>query len=73
MKAADFDPGVPPGRSWSIAGTNSILDREMTIHSAGILPFRYRDNDLQVMLVHPGGPFWAKKDKGAWSSPQRII
>ncbi|GAA0530357.1 NUDIX domain-containing protein [Chitinophaga japonensis] len=37
--------------------------------SAGILLYRYRDQ-LQVLLVHPGGPFWAKKDAGAWSIPK---
>jgi predicted NUDIX family NTP pyrophosphohydrolase len=35
--------------------------------SAGILPYRKRDGHLEVLLVHPGGPFWAKKDLGAWS------
>jgi predicted NUDIX family NTP pyrophosphohydrolase len=35
--------------------------------SAGILPFRKRDPDLEVLLVHPGGPFWATRDLGAWS------
>ena len=35
--------------------------------SAGILPYRFRDNTLEVFLVHMGGPFWAKKDLGAWS------
>ena len=29
--------------------------------------FRRRDSNLQVFLVHPGGPFWKKKDAGAWS------
>jgi len=38
--------------------------------SAGILLFRKRDSVLQVFLVHPGGPFWAKKDAGAWSIPK---
>jgi len=37
--------------------------------SAGILLFR-RSPDLEVLLVHPGGPFWAKKDLGAWSIPK---
>ena len=32
--------------------------------------YRVRDNALQVFLVHPGGPFWAKKDLGAWSIPK---
>jgi predicted NUDIX family NTP pyrophosphohydrolase len=35
--------------------------------SAGILPYRRRDGRLEVLLVHPGGPFWAKKDLGSWS------
>jgi predicted NUDIX family NTP pyrophosphohydrolase len=35
--------------------------------SAAILPYRRSDGRLQVFLVHPGGPFWAKKDLGAWS------
>jgi predicted NUDIX family NTP pyrophosphohydrolase len=32
--------------------------------------FRRRDSTLEVLLVHPGGPFWAKKEKGAWSIPK---
>jgi predicted NUDIX family NTP pyrophosphohydrolase len=35
--------------------------------SAGVLPYRFRDGGLEVFLVHPGGPFWARKDDGAWS------
>ena len=38
--------------------------------SAGLVPYRYRDDTLQVFLVHPGGPFWANKDEGAWSIPK---
>lgn len=37
--------------------------------SAGLLLYRRRDG-LEVFLVHPGGPFWAKKDLGAWSLPK---
>ena len=37
--------------------------------SAGLLVFR-RINELEVLLGHPGGPFWAKKDDGAWSIPK---
>src|SRR6516165_11966582 len=40
--------------------------------SAGILLFRRRPAGVQVMLVHPGGPFWAKKDAGAWSIPKGL-
>jgi predicted NUDIX family NTP pyrophosphohydrolase len=35
--------------------------------SAGLLMYRRRNARLEVFLVHPGGPFWAKKDQGAWS------
>lgn len=38
--------------------------------SAGIILYRRRGPDLEVFLVHPGGPFWAKKDLGAWSLPK---
>jgi predicted NUDIX family NTP pyrophosphohydrolase len=35
--------------------------------SAGILPYRRHGDAWQVLLVHPGGPFWIRKDRGAWS------
>jgi predicted NUDIX family NTP pyrophosphohydrolase len=38
--------------------------------SAGILLFRVRDHAVEVFLVHPGGPYWARKDDGAWSIPK---
>ena len=38
--------------------------------SAGLLLWRRHDDEVQVLLVHPGGPFWAKKDEGAWSIPK---
>jgi predicted NUDIX family NTP pyrophosphohydrolase len=38
--------------------------------SAGILLYRAREGGLEVLLVHPGGPFWARRDKGAWSIPK---
>jgi predicted NUDIX family NTP pyrophosphohydrolase len=37
--------------------------------SAGLLLYRHREQ-LEVLLVHPGGPFWKKKDAGAWSIPK---
>jgi predicted NUDIX family NTP pyrophosphohydrolase len=39
----------------------------MSRTSAGILPYRIRGGHLEVLLVHPGGPFWARKDFGSWS------
>ncbi len=41
--------------------------------SAGILLFRHRPSGVEVLLVHPGGPFWAKKDEGAWSIPKGLV
>jgi len=38
--------------------------------SAGILLYRGNGDSLEVLLVHPGGPLWAKKDEGAWSIPK---
>jgi len=38
--------------------------------SAGILLHRERDGAREVLLVHPGGPYWARKDEGAWSIPK---
>ena len=38
--------------------------------SAGILLWRRRDGRLEVLLAHPGGPFWAKKDHGHWTIPK---
>jgi predicted NUDIX family NTP pyrophosphohydrolase len=42
----------------------------MPVTSAGILLHRERDGTREVLLVHPGGPFFAKKDLGAWSIPK---
>ncbi|HEX5369661.1 MAG TPA: NUDIX domain-containing protein [Dehalococcoidia bacterium] len=41
--------------------------------SAGLLLYRRRNGVLEVLLAHPGGPFWAKKDQGAWSIPKGEI
>jgi predicted NUDIX family NTP pyrophosphohydrolase len=41
--------------------------------SAGLLMFRRSGSDLELFLVHPGGPFWAKKDAGAWSIPKGLV
>jgi predicted NUDIX family NTP pyrophosphohydrolase len=44
----------------------------MVQRSAGLLMFRRRAG-VEVLLVHPGGPFWAKKDDGAWSIPKGLF
>jgi predicted NUDIX family NTP pyrophosphohydrolase len=38
--------------------------------SAGLLLYRVRDGVVEVLIGHPGGPFWARKDDGAWSIPK---
>jgi len=42
----------------------------MPKQSAGLLLYRRRNAGIEVFLIHPGGPFWAKKDSGAWSIPK---
>jgi len=41
--------------------------------SAGLLAFRRRGGGLEVLLAHPGGPYWAKKDDGAWTIPKGLV
>jgi predicted NUDIX family NTP pyrophosphohydrolase len=43
------------------------------IRSAGILLHRRRNGTLEVLLAHPGGPFWARRDDGAWTIPKGLI
>jgi predicted NUDIX family NTP pyrophosphohydrolase len=42
----------------------------MARKSAGLIMFRYKGGVLELFMVHPGGPFWAKKDPGSWSIPK---
>lgn len=44
----------------------------MAEHSGGILAYKYVCGKLEVMLAHPGGPYWAKKDDAAWSIPKGL-
>jgi predicted NUDIX family NTP pyrophosphohydrolase len=41
--------------------------------SAGILVYRETNGTLEVLLAHPGGPFWARKDDGAWTIPKGLV
>ena len=41
--------------------------------SAGLLVFRRMTTGIEVLLGHPGGPFWAKKDDGAWTIPKGLV
>lgn len=45
----------------------------MPVTSAGILLYRGRGPPTEVFLVHPGGPYWAKRDDGAWSVPKGLV
>jgi predicted NUDIX family NTP pyrophosphohydrolase len=40
------------------------------VESAGLVLYRLRDGKPEVLLVHPGGPFWKRRDEGAWSIPK---
>jgi predicted NUDIX family NTP pyrophosphohydrolase len=44
----------------------------MAKQSAGLLVFRRTNETLEVLLAHPGGPFWARKDDGAWTIPKGL-
>jgi predicted NUDIX family NTP pyrophosphohydrolase len=58
-----------PSNSHAVRDINLLMAKKST---AGILLYR-RCEELEVFLVHPGGPFWAKKDLGAWSLPKGEI
>ena len=45
----------------------------MPLHSAGVLLFRQRGTQIEVLLVKPGGPFWRNKDVGAWMIPKGMV
>ncbi|OPY91174.1 MAG: RNA pyrophosphohydrolase [Syntrophaceae bacterium PtaU1.Bin231] len=49
------------------------MKKAKAVHSGGILLYRVKSGSIEVMLVHPGGPFWAKKDDGAWSIPKGLL
>src|ERR1700741_4835203 len=44
----------------------------MAVYSAGLLMCRMRENSLEFFLVHPSGPFFAKKNEGAWTIPKGL-
>lgn len=45
----------------------------MPLLSAGIILYRRRGDELEVLLVHPGGPFWRNRDEGAWMIPKGMV
>src|SRR6266545_2223474 len=67
----DREPLPPVGASRYRSGEATELEGgPLPKQSAGILLYRVRQGAVEVLLVHPGGPFWAKKDLGAWSIPK---
>jgi predicted NUDIX family NTP pyrophosphohydrolase len=56
-----------------MTGLPSLEELAVPAISAGILLYRRRAGALEVLLVHPGGPFWARKDLGAWSIPKGLV
>ena len=49
------------------------LSTRMAKQSAGLLMYRHLTNGLEVLLVHPGGPFWKKRDLGVWTIPKGLV
>lgn len=60
---------VPPA-FWAISSPIAPADQALPSVSAGILLYRGRQGALEVLLIHPGGPFWRGKDEGAWMIPK---
>lgn len=72
--AADLSSDVvvkPPARTRDTRQMSELI--VMRLRSAGLLVFRRTDGVLEILLVHPGGPFSAKKDEGAWSIPKGLV
>jgi predicted NUDIX family NTP pyrophosphohydrolase len=61
------------GKSSPAEGRTSSKGPGRSNLSAGILAYRRSERGLEVLLVHPGGPFWRNKDDGAWSIPKGEI
>jgi predicted NUDIX family NTP pyrophosphohydrolase len=45
----------------------------MPLHSAGLLLYRTNHDELELLLAHPGGPYWKDRDEGAWSIPKGLF
>src|SRR6516225_2221866 len=60
----------PRSRTWKPPSESERLNSHKPKLSAGVLLYRTRDGVVEVLIAHPGGPFWARKDDGAWSIPK---
>lgn len=45
----------------------------MPLHSAGLLLYRLNNDEVELFLAHPGGPYWVNRDEGAWSIPKGLF
>lgn len=68
---APSGPSAMPSRFCAKIALNSAEMKRANNLSAGLLAFR-RMRELEVLLAHPGGPFWAKKDAGVWTIPKGL-
>ena len=68
LKGSTYDLYYEAGRSKPFEEGS----RKVSVYSNGILLFRFRDEILEVMLVHPVGHIWSKKDYGVWSIPKGL-
>lgn len=64
-----------PLAKWCASPTRAAISSSSSVQrvaklSAGVLLYRLAGADVEVLIVHPGGPFWARKDAGAWSVPK---
>jgi predicted NUDIX family NTP pyrophosphohydrolase len=65
---------MPPSQfCGTLLRSDGTIVENMSKVSAGLLMYRRRNQQLEVLLVHLGGPFWAKKDAGAWFVPKGEI
>lgn len=71
-EAVDMDDGARSMQLLSVTARNR-MEMEMVKRSAGILLFRKRPSGLEVLLAHPGGPFWIRRNEGAWTIPKGEI
>ena len=62
-----------PKQAGSLSRPSGNRESEVAKISAGVLLYRRRPAGVEVLLAHPGGPFWAKKDLGAWSIPKGLV
>ena len=59
--------------TWLISGIQQLAAKKAAKKSAGILLYRRGAGGLEVLLAHPGGPYWKSRDLGAWTLPKGEI